>query len=1405
MGFAERIVRHPRTVIALWIAILVAVAPLALKLDEVLKYGETGFLPENTESVIADKILREKFNTSAQEFIASTLLVTGVDLSDPRVEELYREFVNRVDGVYGDIIVSYYSVKEDLENKSLDIALNLVKKIANTTLLVKNLTLELAETYGVLIDQVKELYNFTYTTRSLVVFYSSEYGILVENLTKLHNMIYIVRDTIKELDENYVLFKKNLSLTRILVDTIRRIVVDYNRLVYGLNKNYTLLYFNVTRTFYYLAYATNAFEEGRVDQEDVDRVLYYTNMSSLGPVDPWLVYKVFNITYSMSGGNKSLVDDLVLVNVTNKIFLSSLGGSKHYEIACSYTRQFHMVLSSNETPDNNLVLGAYTLDESTAGEKQDAVLRLIENLGLETVKLLVNPLAQTIYQEAVSQGYTIPYELALLMSREIVELGPDPSSEDLRKTVVEIAVEAVGAAGGATNVPREVLYRILYRIYDEGLTVDVLVDAYRDVVLVQAKQYPYPLNETIALCLDKVLALDPEATGDLAGDEELLKQLTITTVEEILDRMNVPENLHGIVEKIYDLGEEPSIGEVEELARELLVNTTLEHISSGKDLFKKYSVELNISGDVLREYIVLLIEKATRINASDEEQVYSATKDLVVGFINKTLKQSSPIQLPVDLEYLFNELYMLGANATEKELCSIAARVFRETVTVYMKGILGDKYVLYEKELNKTIEWVVANHPVDVEEAREFTISLVYGRVLDYATENPLVRDVLSAANLRELIEYFYSRSSYSNEVVASKAYSIAPVIKSVLEKYARAYIETLRSSDGTAFIVIFMPAGKDEDEMYMNALEIKKVAEEVFRKNYPGTKVYVAGGVITFKELSDTGRQDIDRVERYSTMLTVLMLLIVIGALFATIIPFISIGASLLLASALTYFIAIYVTDISSFARVLMIATALGLGIDYTAYYLHRFREYLEKGLGARDAAAEALRRAKDAILASASTDVIGFAALTIAWDFPFLRTIGVTVPVAIFTVFLASLTLVPAIASLIGGSRVFWWPKRIGRRGRAAGESRFARGVVKLRYLILVLVILLSIPATHAFLEFKGSHDIELYLPEGTQTREAYLALSREIGAETTSPTYVVLLFSKPVGDRELAVVEEISRRISSLEYVRVVYGPTRPFGEPLENISLTYVKAYNGTSFISSDNTTVMLKIILRVPSKSDEARETVVEIRRLLKEYIGRGDLAEAYTGGTAASLADLDYMLEESFWKKIIPLSVTLMFISLVLTLRGVLAALITMGTIYVGVTWSLWYSSILFSELFGKPLLWFLPLVILVVLLGVGVDYNSFYLVRARDEMEIHEPGKALCIATGSSGKLIIGLALILVSSYSSLMLTSTWALREMGFVLSTGTLFIAVSAVYFMAPAIASILGRKVWWPFKVGGRSSK
>ncbi len=1397
MGLADKIVKHAYLVIALWIIALIALTPLALKLDEVLSYEETSFLPENTESVIADEILKEKFNTSMTMYTGvSVLLVTGINASEEDSWRAYNELKKSIEGKYATNITGYYDVYSDINDSSYNLSYTLVLQIVNATNMMKNLTLTLIENYNETIDHIKSM-------KEMVVNTSIYYNTLLNNITQLHQMIYGVRNGLTQLDQGYLWLRENITMLHDLLVNINETTVELNNAFYTIDYQYKKLYFDISRTYYYLTQLTDAYQTGTLDEEDIGTVVYYTGMSNLGSVDFYLVGAVFETTYPIVGSNTDLMNDLIIANITRDMLIEAI--TTYYQVPPemepvleqlinNYNNYFTENLLANETEDYKLLLNMYSTAPDQAGSSQDQVYYTILSIASNIPDSMKPVLAYIISEESSNYGLEIPYDTALYMATNIVDLGPQPTLNSIKGVVVNTTTQLIYSL--SIPIPATDISSLLNRLYDEGVTTSLLQELF--IESLQNQEIPPTERAFLELCLDKVLEVDVNATGILLENETLLRKATIEVSQEIIPSQPVPlTSISKYIGALYDLGPTPDRQLLENVTKDIVYEMLLTMASNYTSM-----LPIDMPLDMVREFIGLVVNTSIRVDYTSESSVYGAVYSIVKELINMT--GSGYVDV---IDRVFHELYFLEENASIEGIrVHVVNPLFKDMVEEMAGSFMGEGVPEeFREEIGGVVGWIIDNYPLSSSDVRDYVVNKVYSSTVEFLGENMLFKDLLERMDLYNIIDRAYDISLEDEKALENLALDVKPVFMDMFLDYMSLYLETMKSSDNTTLLITFTPLGSSDEEKYENALEVKEKALEIYGRSYSGLEAYVTGGVVASQELKEVGLRDVRRVQQCSYLLTLIVLFIVVEALFAVVVPFISIGAAIMLASGVVYLVATYVMDISSWARVLMTTTALGLGIDYTTFYLHRLREMLGKGMGFEEAVAEAIRRARDGILASASTDIIGFAVLMIAWDFPFLRVIGVTVPIAIFSVFLASLTLIPALTAVIGKSKWFWWPRKPSKKLNevVSRGSRVVNAIIRGRFIVLLLFIVLSIPAVYTFITFQGSHDIKLYLPEGTETERAYAVLEDKIGAATTSPLYVVIELSGEINDAMLGDLEKVANDIASLDYVRVVYAPTRPYGETLEYLSLEYVRTYNGTVYISSDNNTVMFRVVLTVPGESDEARDTVREIRSILKEYVDKDKfIVGAYVGGLSASMVDLDEMLNESFWHKIIPVAVVLMFIALTLTLKGVIAALVTLCIIGVGTTWSIWVSTIMFQGLFGKPLLWFLPLVLLVVLLGVGVDYNSFYLVRVRDEMEEVEPKKALSIAARASGRLIIGLALILSSAYTSLVLTSMWAMREIGFVLTLGIMIIALSAVYIVSPAIISMFRHHTWWPFKLRRR---
>jgi uncharacterized membrane protein YdfJ with MMPL/SSD domain len=681
----------------------------------------------------------------------------------------------------------------------------------------------------------------------------------------------------------------------------------------------------------------------------------------------------------------------------------------------------------------------------------------------------------------------------------------------------------------------------------------------------------------------------------------------------------------------------------------------------------------------------------------------------------------------------------------------------------------------------------------------------VLSMVSGYAKNNPYGIEI--TFNESKLVDIAFQFKENPDAITREDVKPLAGELWPVIEEKAGTYISMLKSDDNTTLLITFVPFGKPGSSMDTykyraeNATKVKEIALEEFGKYFPSVEGALGGTPVENHEMTEYGQRDNQNTTRASVIAALVVLFLLMGmAVLATFLPFTGVATSALTALGIAYLLARGgIINIGSWAQMLTITTALGLGIDYSTYYVHRFKEYIAEGYDHEKAVAEALKRAKDAVLASAFTDIIAFASVILAWEFPIFQQMGIIAPLAVVSVLIASLTFIPAITALIGDKSWFWWPRHIKHIETmdVHERSRIAEWVIKHSKAVLLIALLIAAPATYTFITFKGTHDMSLFLPEGSDTLK-FMTLSEEkLGASVMSPNYIILDFKGNVTDDDLKLIDEVTAHLASINGVKAVYSPTRPYGEPVSNLTLSAVKALGGDRFISSKGDKVMIQVETKYKPTDEGAKELVKEFRAYVKGVAKENPrLEEALVGGGAALSMDLTDRINDIFWHRIIPVALVLMFLSLIPTLRGLPAVVSTMTTIFLGVMTSIWASTWLFGRVFDQEIMWFLPLMVFVVLMGVSIDYNSFYLVKARDEFERRDPKEALIVAAGTMDTLVIGLSVVLASTYGALMLSSTWGMREIGFALASGVLLTAIMAVYFIGPAFMSLFGEKAWWP---------
>ena len=119
-----------------------------------------------------------------------------------------------------------------------------------------------------------------------------------------------------------------------------------------------------------------------------------------------------------------------------------------------------------------------------------------------------------------------------------------------------------------------------------------------------------------------------------------------------------------------------------------------------------------------------------------------------------------------------------------------------------------------------------------------------------------------------------------------------------------------------------------------------------------------------------------------------------------------------------------------------------------------------------------------------------------------------------------------------------------------------------------------------------------------------------------------------------------------------------------------------------------------------------------------------------------------------------------------------------------------------------KPLDWTVPGIAFVLLVAVGADYNLLLMKRVREEAPDGAP-EGIARAVAATGRVITAAGLIFAASMFAMMSGSVLTLAQVGFTIGMGLLLDTYLIRTLVVPAIATLLGERIWWP--AVGRSAE
>ena len=361
-----------------------------------------------------------------------------------------------------------------------------------------------------------------------------------------------------------------------------------------------------------------------------------------------------------------------------------------------------------------------------------------------------------------------------------------------------------------------------------------------------------------------------------------------------------------------------------------------------------------------------------------------------------------------------------------------------------------------------------------------------------------------------------------------------------------------------------------------------------------------------------------------------------------------------------------------------------------------------------------------------------------------------------------------------------------RLNRRiGRGGISSRILAPV--LRHPVVALVALRRRRAAARACRRSGmrihSGNLET-LPASIPEVQTFQRITEEFPAEGTTATVVV---KAPAGDR--AAVGRGARRTWT--------GRPRPLPD--------FVGTGQDPVRVSADGTTSVLQLAMPY-DESDPKVDRAIETVRTDLAPAALDDLdAEYAVGGGAAESLDFVNRQHERL-PIVIGVVLLLTLLMMGLAFRSVPIALVSTALNLASVGVAFGILTLVFQHGWGAGALDFtspgfvidwIPLFVMVVLVGLSMDYHVFVISRIREHVQEGLPTR-LAVARGirETAGVVTSAAAVMVSVFAIFATLSMMEMKMMGVGLSAAILIDATLIRLVMLPAILVLLGDRAWWP---------
>lgn len=583
---------------------------------------------------------------------------------------------------------------------------------------------------------------------------------------------------------------------------------------------------------------------------------------------------------------------------------------------------------------------------------------------------------------------------------------------------------------------------------------------------------------------------------------------------------------------------------------------------------------------------------------------------------------------------------------------------------------------------------------------------------------------------------------------------------------------------DGTALLIDIELADTEVD-----VAPLQEVTADV-ADAHPDLGISQAGDNSIDDAIGELIGDDLRSAELTSLPITLVLMLVAFGALIAAGIPVLlalgSVIASIGIIAPISHLFPAEQTVTS-----MIVLIGMAVGVDYSLFFLKRQREERAAGRSNLDAVEIAAATSGHSILVSGGAVIASMAGLFLVQDVTF-NSLAVSSILVVAVAVVGSITVLPAVLVLLGDKvnrprvPLLW---RLNRRVGTGGISRRVLGPVVRHPLIAAVLSLAFLGALAApALGMKVSSSGLESLPKSIAEVQTFEEIAERFPGQMLTVD-VVATAADP---------EELADGMERLEEAAVASG------HGIESVPGASVRT-------SADGRTAVLVLGIDHPEDSAEAEEAVEALRETLVPQQLGGVVDQVAVGGEAGDNYDWINRLSERM-PLVIGFILLLTLVIMGITFRSAVIAALSaaLNLLSVGVAFGV--MTLVFQDGWGSGLLDFsapgyliewLPLFVMVVLVGLSMDYHVFVLSRVQEHVRAGLPSR-LAVRRGiaDTAGVVTSAAAVMVAVFSIFAMLSMMEMKMMGVGLATAILVDATIVRLVALPALLTLLGDKAWWP---------